>query len=47
MNHQEVIDFIEGLIDKDQRLMRWDEFKKWKEKKKEVVEYIRKLAGVH
>ena len=47
MNHQEVIDFIKNIIDKDHHLMTWKEFEKWQEKKKEVIEYIRKLVGVH
>jgi len=44
---QESINFIERCIDIDHHLMSWKEFEKWKEKKKEVIEHIRKLAGVH
>lgn len=47
MYSQEVIDFINRCIDIDQHLMTLQEFEKWKEKKKEVIEHIRKLSGVH
>lgn len=48
MNHQEVIDFIEKLwfyVDREE--MNLEEYKKFGKKRKEVIEYIRKLAGVH
>ena len=47
MYTQEVIDFINRSVDIDHHLMNWKESKKWEEKKKEVIEYIRKLSGVH
>ena len=47
MYTQEIIDFINKSVDIDHHLMNWQESKKWEEKKKEVIEYIRKLSGVH
>lgn len=47
MNHQKVIDFIEKLCEVDLRLIHWEEFEKMRKEKKEAIEYIRKLAGVH
>jgi len=46
-NTQEAINFIKGCVDKDHHLMTWEEFEKWREKQKEVIEHIRKLSGVH
>ena len=47
MHTQEVIDFIKRSVDIDLHLMDWQESKRWEEKKKEVIDYIRKLSGVH
>lgn len=44
---QEVIDFIDETEPHDQHLMTRQEVEKWKEKRKEVIEYLRKLSGVH
>jgi hypothetical protein len=44
---QDVIDFVDRCMDIDDHLMSWEEFEKWEEKRKEVIEYLRKLAGVH
>lgn len=53
MNHQEVINFINELIDinlclikNGKSLENWKEFRKLKRKRKEAIECIRKLAGV-
>jgi len=53
MNHQEVINFINELIDINLSLIKngrclknWEEFNKLKRKRKEAIESIRKLAGV-
>ena len=53
MNHQEVINFINELIDINLCLIKngkclenWEEFNKLKRKKGEAIECIRKLAGV-
>ena len=53
MNHQEVINYINELIDinlclikNGKSLENWEEFKKLKKKRKEAIESIRKLARV-
>ena len=47
MYTQEVIDFINKSVDIDHHLMSWQESNKWEEKKKEVIDHIRKLSGVN
>lgn len=48
MNTQEVIDFINKLWSyADRELMSSKEYKELGKKRKEVVDYIRKLSGVH
>ena len=44
MNHQEVIDFIRTI--RFPEYLDWEEEKRIHDKREEVIEYIRKLAGV-